>query len=160
LNPARRRVLRCGPSRERTANGRAVSGWPATGYISCDRRKGLAGHVGFAGVRGFPPQREPALPTETAREQSTRGQVSHPFGWRGLDRSPVAWPPGNSCSPANGLPLRSLDDVARSLRVLSWLYAPVLHYDLPKASAQKNLLGCLRIEYVIRTTRASRNWFE
>jgi len=47
----------------------------------CDRRKGWAGPRRLGpGVQGSP-QREPALPTETAREQSTRGARSiHPFG--------------------------------------------------------------------------------
>jgi len=48
---------------------------------SCDRRKAWAGPRRLGpGVQGSP-QREPALPTETAREQSTRGaRSSHPFG--------------------------------------------------------------------------------
>jgi len=78
-----------GPSRERTANGRRSSAGQHRVH-SCDRRKGLAGPRRLGpGVQGSP-QREPALPTETAREQSTRGaRSSHPFG-AGLDRSPVA----------------------------------------------------------------------
>jgi len=79
----------------------------STGYIAAIDEKAWAGHVGSARASGFP-QREPALPTETAREQSTRGaRSSHPFG-AGLDRSPVA-AAGTGCSPANGT-LRSLDD--------------------------------------------------
>jgi len=78
-----------GPSRERTANGRRSSAGQHRVH-SCDRRKGLGGPRRLGpGVQGSP-QREPALPTETAREQSTRGaRSSHPFG-AGLDRSPVA----------------------------------------------------------------------
>jgi len=52
----------------------------STGYIAAIDEKAWRGHVGSAGRPGFP-QREPALPTETAREQSTRGaRSSHPFG--------------------------------------------------------------------------------
>jgi len=80
----------------------------STGYIAAIDEKAWAGPRRLGpGVPGFP-QREPALPTETAREQSTRGaRSSHPFG-AGLDRSQLR-PPGTGCSPANG-PLRSLDD--------------------------------------------------
>jgi len=61
----------------------------STGYIAAiDERPGR-GTSARPGVQGSP-QREPALPTETAREQSTRGaRSSHPLE-RGLDRSPVA----------------------------------------------------------------------
>jgi len=60
---------------------------------SCDRRKGLGGaNVGSARASRVPHTREPALPTETAREQSTarRKVESHPFGVRGWIASPVA----------------------------------------------------------------------
>jgi len=62
----------------------------STGYIAAIDEKAWAGPRRLGpGVQGSP-QREPALPTETAREQSTRGaRSSHPFG-AGLDRSPVA----------------------------------------------------------------------
>jgi len=61
----------------------------STGYIAAIDEKAWAGHVGSAGRPGFP-QREPALPTETAREQSTRGaRSSHPFG-AGAGSQPVA----------------------------------------------------------------------
>jgi len=94
----------------------------STGYIAAiDKRPGRATSLG-PGVQGSP-QREPALPTETAREQSTRGaRSSHPFG-AGLDRSPVA-AAGTGCSPANGT-LRSLDDWL-VLRVINSFTAPVL----------------------------------
>jgi len=74
----------------------------STGYIAAiDEKPGRATSA-RPGVQGSP-QREPALPTETAREQSTRGaRSSHPFG-AGLDRSPVA-AAGTGCSPANGTP--------------------------------------------------------
>jgi len=62
----------------------------STGYIAAIDEKAWAGPRRLGpGVQGSP-QREPALPTETAREQSTRGaRSSHPLE-RGLDRSPVA----------------------------------------------------------------------
>jgi len=61
----------------------------STGYIAAIDEKAWAGTSARPGRQGSP-QREPALPTETAREQSTRGaRSSHPFG-AGLDRSPVA----------------------------------------------------------------------
>jgi len=52
----------------------------STGYIAAiDESLGGATSA-RPGRPGFP-QREPALPTETAREQSTRGaRSSHPFG--------------------------------------------------------------------------------
>jgi len=79
----------------------------STGYIAAIDEKAWAGPRRLGRASRFP-QREPALPTETAREQSTRGaRSSHPFG-AGLDRSPVA-AAGTGCSPANGT-LRSLDD--------------------------------------------------
>jgi len=76
-------------SRERTANGRRSSAGQHR-YIAAIDEKAWAGPRRLGpGVQGSP-QREPALPTETAREQSTRGaRSSHPFG-AGLDRSPVA----------------------------------------------------------------------
>jgi len=81
LNPASDAVY-VGASRERTANGRRSSAGQHRVH-SCDRRKGLGGPRRLGpGVQGSP-QREPALPTETAREQSTRGaRSSHPF-WSG-----------------------------------------------------------------------------
>jgi len=88
LNPAATPST-LGPSRERTANGGAVA-LASTGYIAAIDEKAWAGPRRLGpGVQGSP-QREPALPTETAREQSTRGaRSSHPLE-RGLDRSPVA----------------------------------------------------------------------
>jgi len=90
-----------GPSRERTANGRAVAR-ASTGYIAAiDESLGGATSA-RPGVQGSP-QREPALPTETAsRAEYARRKVESSFG-AGLDRSPVA-PPGTGCSPANGTP--------------------------------------------------------
>jgi len=95
----------------------------STGYIAAIDEKAWAGPRRLGpGVQGSP-QREPALPTETAREQSTRGaRSSHPLE-RGLDRSPVA-APGTGCSPANGTP-EELDDWL-VLRVINSFTAPVL----------------------------------
>jgi len=100
----------------------------STGYIAAIDEKAWAGHVGSAGRPGSP-QREPALPTETAREQSTRGaRSSHPLE-RGLDRSPVA-AAGTGCSPANGTP-EELRRLARPC-VLSIALPLRFYYDLPK----------------------------
>jgi len=62
----------------------------STGYIAAIDEKAWAGPRRLGpGVQGSP-QREPALPTETAREQSTRGaRSSHPFG-AGAGSQPVA----------------------------------------------------------------------
>jgi len=62
----------------------------STGYIAAIDEKAWAGPRRLGpGVQGSP-QREPALPTETAREQSTRAQGRVILLERGLDRSPVA----------------------------------------------------------------------
>jgi len=58
-----------GPSRERTLMAGAVA--LAARYIAAIDEK-AGGHVGRPASRF--PQREPALPTETAREQSTEAQ--------------------------------------------------------------------------------------
>jgi len=122
-----RRRSTLGPSRERTANGRRSSAGQHRVH-SCDRRKAGRGHVGSAGVQGSP-QREPALPTETAREQSTRGASRVILLERGLDRSPVA-AAGTGCSPANGTP-EELRRLARPC-VLSIALPLRFYYDLPK----------------------------
>jgi len=95
----------------------------STGYIAAIDEKAWAGPRRLGpGVQGSP-QREPALPTETAREQSTRGaRSSHPFG-AGLDRSPVA--AAGTAVVRRTVPLRSLDDWS-SLRVINSFTAPVL----------------------------------
>jgi len=64
----------------------------STGYIAAIDEKGLGGATsGSARASRVPPQREPALPTETAREQEyARRKVESSFLERGLDRSPVA----------------------------------------------------------------------
>jgi len=61
----------------------------STGYIAAIDEKAWAGPRRSARASRFP-QREPALPTETAREQSTRAQGRVILLERGLDRSPVA----------------------------------------------------------------------
>jgi len=107
LNPASDAVY-VGPSRERTANGRRSSAGQHRVH-SCDRRKGLGGPRRLGpGVQGSP-QREPALPTETAREQSTRGaRSSHPFG-AGAGSQPSCGRRGQAVVRRT-VPLRSLDD--------------------------------------------------
>jgi len=84
----------------------------STGLHSCDRRKGLGGAtVGSARALQGSPQREPALPpTETAREQSTRGARSAVILLeRGLDRQPSCGRRGQAVVRRT-YPLRSLDD--------------------------------------------------
>jgi len=75
-----RRRLRWGRVESATANGRRSSAGQHR-YIAAIDEKAWAGPRRLGpGVQGSP-QREPALPTETAREQSTRGaRSSHPFG--------------------------------------------------------------------------------
>jgi len=80
----------------------------STGYIAAIDEKAWAGPRRLGpGVQGSP-QREPALPTETAREQSTRGARSSLLLERGLDRSPVA--AAGQAVVRRTVPLRSLDD--------------------------------------------------
>jgi len=100
----------------------------STGYIAAIDEKAWAGHVGSARASRFP-QREPALPTETAREQSTRGASRVILLERGLDRSQLR-PPGTGCSPANGTP-EELRRLARPC-VLSIALPLRFYYDLPK----------------------------
>jgi len=101
LNPASDAVY-VGASRERTANGRRAVALASTGYIAAIDEKPGGATSARPGLQGSP-QREPALPTETAERQSTpSARSSHPFG-AGLDRSPVA-AAGTGCSPANGTP--------------------------------------------------------
>jgi len=102
----------------------------STGYIAAIDEKAWAGPRRLGpGVQGSP-QREPALPTETAREQSTRGaRSSHPFG-AGAGSQPSLRPPGTGCSPANGTP-EELRRLARPC-VLSIALPLRFYYDLPK----------------------------
>jgi len=98
-----------GPSRERTANGRRSSAGQHRVH-SCDRRKGLGGATSASARRSRVPHScEPALPTETAREQSTRGaRSSHPFG-AGAGSQPSCGRRGQAVVRRT-VPLRSLDD--------------------------------------------------
>jgi len=88
LNPAATLASRWGRSRAAPLMaGRSSAGQHRV--HSCDREKPWAGPRRL-GPASRSPHREPALPPETAREQSTRGaRSSHPLE-RGLDRSPVA----------------------------------------------------------------------
>jgi len=113
----------------------------STGVHSCDRRKGLGGATSARPGRPGFPQREPALPTETAREQSTRG-AGRVILWSGGWIAAQLRPPGTGCSPANGTP-EELRRLARPC-VLSIALPLRFYYDLPKRP-QKSL-GCLRIE--------------
>jgi len=71
----------------------------STGYIAAiDESLGGATSA-RPGRPGFP-QREPALPTETAREQSTRGAGRVILLERGGSQPSCA--AGTGCSPANG----------------------------------------------------------
>jgi len=77
----KRRRLRWGRVEKRTANGRRSSAGQHRVHSLRSTKRAWAGPRRLGpGVQGSP-QREPALPTETAREQSTRGaRSSHPFG--------------------------------------------------------------------------------
>jgi len=107
LNPAKADAVYVGPSRERTANGRPAVALASNRVHSCDRRKGLAAATSArpGGVPGSP-QREPALPTETAQRAELRGgaRSSHPFGAVAGFAAQIAGRPGQGCSPANGTP--------------------------------------------------------
>jgi len=121
-----RRRLRWGRVESGTANGRRSSAGQHRVHTAAIDEKAWAGPRRLrARASQGSPQREPALPTETAREQSTRGaRSSHPFE-SGAGSQPSCGPPGTGCSPANGTPLRSLDDCS-SLRVINSFTAPVL----------------------------------
>jgi len=83
----------------------------STGYIAAIDEKAWAGPRRLGpGVQGSP-QREPALPTETAREaEYARRKVESSFWSGGLDRSPVAAAGGQAVMSGERYPLRSLDD--------------------------------------------------
>jgi len=124
-----RRRLRWGRVESATANGRRSSAGQHRVH-SCDRRKGLGGATSARPGRPGSPQREPALPTETAREQSTRGaRSSHPFG-AGAGSQPSCGRRGQAGSPANGTP-EELRRLARPC-VLSIALPLRFYYDLPK----------------------------
>jgi len=102
----------------------------STGYIAAIDEKAWAGPRRLGpGVQGSP-QREPALPTETAREQSyARRKVESSF-WSGGWIAAQLRPPGTGCSPANGTP-EELRRLARPC-VLSIALPLRFYYDLPK----------------------------
>jgi len=102
----------------------------STGYIAAIDEKAWAGPRRLGpGVQGSP-QREPALPTETAREQSNaRRKVESSF-WSGGWIAAQLRPPGTGCSPANGTP-EELRRLARPC-VLSIALPLRFYYDLPK----------------------------
>jgi len=114
----------------------------STGYIAAIDEKAWAGPRRLGrGVQGFP-QREPALPTETAREQSTRGaRSSHPF-WSGGWIAAQLRPPGTGCSPRTVTP----EELRRLARPCVFINSLPLrfYYDLP--NVRQKSLGCLRIE--------------
>jgi len=118
-------TLYVGPSRERTANGRRSSAGQSTKGNSCDRRKGLGGAtVGSARAVQGSPQREPALPTETAREQRREAQGRVIFWSGGLDRSPVGR--RGQAVVRRTVTLRSLRRLARPCVLINSFTAPVL----------------------------------
>jgi len=83
----------------------------STGYIAAIDEKGLGGPRRLGpGVQGSP-QREPALPTETAREQSTRAQ-GRVILLAGAGSQAQLRPPGQAVVRRT-VPLRSLDDWLR-----------------------------------------------
>jgi len=139
FNPASDGRLRWGRVESAPLMAGAVA-LASTGYIAAIDEKGLGGATSARPGRPGFPQREPALPTETARAASTRGASQSSFG-RGLDRSPVR-PPGTGCSPANGTP-EELRRLARPC-VLSIALPLRFYYDLPKRPSKN--LWVLRIE--------------
>jgi len=93
----------------------------STGYIAAiDEKAGRA--TSARPGRPGSPQREPALPTETAREQSTRGASRVILLERGWIAASCG--AGTGCSRRT-VPLRSLDDWL-VLRVINSFTAPVL----------------------------------
>jgi len=120
------------------ANAGAVA-LASTGYIAAIDEKPGRGHVGSAGVQGSP-QREPALPTETAREQNARRKVESSF-WSGVDRSPVA--------RRDRLSRRTYPEELRRLLVLRVSIALPLRSTMIYRTSPK-ISGCLRSN-VIRT---------
>jgi len=114
----------------------------STGYIAAIDEKAWAGPRRLGpGVQGSP-QREPALPTETAREQSTRGaRSSHPFG-AGAGSQPSCGRRGQACSPANGTP----EELRRLARPCVLSIALPLRSTMIYRNVRQKSLGCLRIE--------------
>jgi len=97
----------------------------STGYIAAIDEKAWAGPRRLGpGVQGSP-QREPALPTETAREQSTRGaRSSHPFGAGGWIAAQLR--PQGQAVVRRTVPTEELRRPGSSLRVINSFTAPVL----------------------------------
>jgi len=113
----------------------------STGYIAAIDEKAWAGPRRLGpGVQGSP-QREPALPTETAREQSTRGaRSSHPFG-AGAGSQPSCGRRGQAVVRRT-VPLRSLDDWLVLRVINSFTSGSTMIY----RNVRQKSLGCLRIE--------------
>jgi len=137
LNPASRRRLRWGRVESAPLMAGAVA-LASTGYIAAIDEKAWAGPRRLGpGVQGSP-QREPALPTETAREQSTRGaRSSHPFG-AGAGSQPSCGRRGQAVVRRT-VPRGELRRLARPC-VLSIALPLRFYYDLPKRPP-KNLWG-------------------
>jgi len=110
----------------------------STGYIAAIDEKAWAGHVGSARASRVPHSVSRPLPTETAREQSTRGARIESLVGAGAGFAAQLRPPGTGCSPANGTP-EELRRLARPC-VLSIALPLRFYYDLPTTSA-KNLWG-------------------
>jgi len=78
-----------GPSRERTANGRAVA-LASTGYIAAIDEKAWRGHVGSARASRVPHSVSRHCPRRQLESRVARRKVESILLERGLDRSPVA----------------------------------------------------------------------
>jgi len=141
LNPASDRRLRWGRVESAPLMAGAVA-LASTGYIAAIDEKAWAGPRRLGpGVQGSP-QREPALPTETAREQSTRGaRSSHPFG-AGAGSQPSCGRRGQAVVRRTVTP-EELRRLARPC-VLSIALPLRFYYDY--RNVRQKSLGCLRIE--------------
>jgi len=108
LESGQRRRLRWGRVESAPLMAGAVA-LASTGYIAAIDEKAWAGHVGSARASRVPHSVSRHLPTETAREQSTRGaRSSHPFG-AGAGSQPSCGRRGQAVVRRT-VPLRSLDD--------------------------------------------------
>jgi len=99
----------------------------STGYIAAIDEKAWAGPRRLGPGRPGFPQREPALPTETAREQSTARapRSSHPFGAGGWIAAQFA-AAGGQAVVRRTVPLRKLRRLARPCVFINSFTAPVL----------------------------------
>jgi len=89
-------------SRERPLMAGAVA-LASTGYIAVDRQKAGGGHGRLGPGVQVPHKREPALPTETAREQQyARRKVESSFWKAGAGSQPSCGPAGQAVMSANG----------------------------------------------------------